>query len=124
MTTIPPSKADSGRHFWLGLGAALLSALGAGLCCAAPLLYLLFGVSFAGLSRLDALDWLQWPLGLLALAILAGLFIRLYLSARPLCAGWASKSIRPFFWLTLIIVLVLLTYPYIVAWLLEMNAGG
>src|SRR5690625_5617840 len=108
MTTIPPSKADSGRRLWLGLGAALLSALGAGLCCAAPLRYLLFGVSFAGLSRLDALDWVQWPLGLLAVAILAGLFIRLYLSARPLCAGWASNSIRLFCCFTIIIVFLLL----------------
>ncbi len=124
MSTSLRNKADttaphSSRLHW-GLGAAFLSALAAGLCCAAPLVYLLFGVSAAALSGLNGLAWLQMPMGLLALACLGVVFFRLYVSKRPLCAGRVS---RPWlvigFWLVALWVLALLSYPFILPWLLE-----
>lgn len=116
MTTVPPSSSDTKPKVWLSLGAAFLSALGAGVCCAAPLVYLLFGVSFAGLSRLSALEWLQWPLSAAAVVILLWLFWRLYFSNRPLCATGLHKYIRGIFWVTVLGVGALLTYPYVVLW--------
>lgn len=116
MTTGPLKPSDARSGVWWGLGVAFLSALGAGLCCAAPLVYLLFGVSLAGLSRLSALSWLQWPLGAVALIILSWVFGRLYLSKRPLCAGGVNRHLQWFFWATVLVVLALLTYPYFLAW--------
>lgn len=116
MTTGPLKQPDARPGLWWGLGAALLSAVGAGLCCAAPLVYLLFGVSLAGLSRLGTLSWLQWPLGAVALIILVWVFSRLYLSKRPLCTGGVNRYIHWFFWVTVLVVLALLTYPYFLVW--------
>ncbi len=101
----------------LGLGAALLSALAAGLCCAAPLVYLAFGVSAAALSGLNELDWLQAPMAALALLCLGAVFFRLYLSKRPVCAAGARLQI--YFWLIALLVLALLSYPFVLPWLLD-----
>lgn len=115
----PESAAAGSAGIGWGLGAALLSALAAGLCCAAPLVYLLFGVSAAALSGLSELAWLQLPMGLLALLCLGAVFYRLYLSRRPLCAGAASRPrLQIGFWLVALLVLVLLSYPFALPWLL------
>lgn len=54
---------------WLGLG--LLTAIGASLCCAGPLLLLLAGVSGAWISHLSALNPYQpWLLGATAATVL------------------------------------------------------
>src|SRR5690625_6542666 len=55
-----PLQLQQGQRFaWWGLISALLAALGAGLCCAGPLLYLLFGLSATGLGLWAAPEWLQ-----------------------------------------------------------------
>lgn len=103
-----------------GLGAALISALAAGLCCAAPLVYLLFGVSAAALTGLNSLGWLQIPMGLLALLCLGAVFFRLYLSKRPLCTRSMTRTWLQFsFWLVALLVLALLSYPFVLPWLLD-----
>lgn len=103
---------------WLGLGAALTAALGAGLCCAGPLLYLLFGISAASAGLLAWPIWLQWPLAAVALFFWALVFYRLYFSARPVCITGIHRYLRPIFWLISCIIGVLLSYPYWVGWLL------
>src|SRR5690625_1578204 len=87
------------KRLWLGLGAALMAALGAGLCCAGPLLYLLFGLSAASLGLLSWPTWLQWPLAAIALFFWALVLHRLYFSNRPLCATGIHRYLRLIFWL-------------------------
>lgn len=124
MTTSPTNRPDAAPPNpagvrW-GLGAALLSALAAGLCCAAPLVYLVFGVSAAALSGLNELDWLQAPTAALALLCLGAVFFRLYLSKRPVCAAGASRTrLQIYFWLVALLVLALLSYPFVLPWLLD-----
>ena len=96
------------------LGAALLSAAASGLCCLGPLLYLVFGVSAAGLTGFARLGWLQLPMTVLSLLFVAYGFWRLYFSPRPVCAGRLSPGkIRLLYWLALPIILFFILYPWI-----------
>jgi len=104
------------RSVWWGLAIAMLAALGAGLCCAGPLLYLLFGLSAAGLGLWAAPEWLQWPLAVLALLLLIGVFWRLYLHPQAACPMSTNRYIRPIFWLVTVLVALLLSYPYLLGW--------
>lgn len=122
MSTSPESRPEAiepASAIRLGLGAALLASLAAGLCCAAPLLYLAFGVSAAALSGLSSLGWLQAPMAVVAVLCLGAAFFRLYVSKRPVCAqADTRKRLRIYFWATALLALVLLSYPFVVPWLL------
>lgn len=124
MHTAPKNRPDAiepapAAVRW-GLGAALLASLAAGLCCAAPLLYLVFGISAAALSGLNGLSWLQAPMAAVALLCLGAAFFRLYISKRPLCAQQNSRRrLHIYFWATALLALVLLSYPFVLPWLLD-----
>ena len=116
----PEASAPQPASVAWGLGAALLSAVAAGLCCVAPLIYLVFGVSAAAFSGLSKLGWLQVPMAVLALACLGVVFFRLYLSKRPLCVGFTSRiRLQIYFWLVTVLVLAVLSYPFVLPWLLD-----
>ncbi|MCX5589689.1 hypothetical protein [Alcaligenes endophyticus] len=121
MSTGQKSKAKlSGNGIGWSLGGAMLAALGAGLCCLAPLLYLLFGVSAAALSSLSRLSWLQIPMSLLAFCFLGIGYYRLYLSKRPVCTRIGSLNGQRFlYWAVLGMVVLLLSYPFTLPLLLE-----
>lgn len=102
------------------LGGAILAALGAGLCCLGPLLYLVFGVSAAALSGLQQLSWLQIPLGIVSLGLLAVGYYRLYLSKRFVCTQVSLSSLRIAYWIVLALVVVLLSYPFTLPILFEL----
>ncbi len=109
-----PKDIRSGIRW--SLGSALVAALGAALCCLAPLIYLLFGVSVAALSGLSRLSALQGPLSIIALSCLALVFHRLYLSRRLICTQTGSvHRLRILFWLSVLLILPLLTYPFVLA---------
>ncbi len=99
-----------------GTAAAFLSSL----CCVGPLLYLVFGISAAGLSGLGALTWLQWPMIVLSLGLMAYGLWRLFLSSKPLCTGGLSlRSLKVLYLVLAPLALLLLFYPFILPIFLE-----
>lgn len=111
MNTSAPSSAKGPL---VTLAAALTAALASSFCCIGPLLYLLFGVSAAGLTALPGLAWLQIPMIVLAVGLMARGFWRLYLSARPVCINLVSlRTLRVLYWLAVPLVLALVSWPYV-----------
>ncbi|MDA3922301.1 MAG: mercuric transporter MerT family protein [Salinisphaera sp.] len=97
-----------------------LAAVGASLCCVAPVLFISIGIGGAWMSSLTALE----PYRPIFVAITVALLIfagwRLY-RRRPNCepdAACARPAVkrrqRLIFWLTVIPVLALLTFPWYV----------
>ncbi|NUU68324.1 hypothetical protein HQN64_19755 [Enterobacteriaceae bacterium BIT-l23] len=100
--------------------AALVAAGASTLCCIGPLLYLLFGISAAGLIGIPALDWLQIPMIILSVGLMARGFWRLYLSPKPICVNVVSRRVLEWlYWLSVPLVLLLITYPWVLPWILE-----
>lgn len=115
-------SASSGvKSGLLTLLAALVAASASTLCCIGPLLYLLFGISAAGLIGVPAFDWLQIPMILLSLALMARGFWRLYLSQKPVCVSVVSRrALEWLYWLSVPLVLVLISWPWVLPVILEM----
>lgn len=98
--------------------AAVFTAIGASLCCVAPLVLISIGVSGAWMSSLTALEPYR-PLFVIATATLMGIAgWRLYrrdedCAPGEVCANPAVKRRqRLIFWLVAIPVLVLLSFPW------------
>lgn len=101
--------------------AAIVAAGASTLCCIGPLLYLVFGISAAGLIGIPGATWLQIPMLLLSLGLMARGFWRLYLSPKPICVSVVSRRVLVvLYWLSVPLVLALLTYPYVLPWVWEM----
>ncbi|MDR2639575.1 MAG: hypothetical protein LBC09_07055 [Helicobacteraceae bacterium] len=101
---------------------AIAAAAASSLCCLAPALYLVFGVSAAGLASLSKLAWLQIPMGAVAVLLLAYGFWRLYGSRRAICEGFLSRrKLVALYWSAVAIALILLIYPFALPLLLEEN---
>lgn len=114
------SASSSIKGGLLTLLAALAAAAASTLCCVGPLLYLLFGISAAGLIGIPAFDWLQIPMVALSVGLMIRGFWRLYLSPRPICVNVVSRrTLVWLYWISVPLVLALITYPYVLPWLLE-----
>lgn len=114
-------SSGKNKGFIAGFIASLAAALAANLCCLAPLLYLLFGMSMAGMAWLQKFAWLQWPMVGVSLILLCMGFWRLYLSNRPYCSAYLSlKAMRILFWVNVLMVGVMLFYPYYLPLVLEL----
>lgn len=122
MTTTPrnSNSSDGNKSALLTLFGALGTALVSSLCCIGPFIYLVFGVSAAGLSGLSQYSWLQWPMIAVSLSLLGIGFWRLYFSSRPFCTGWLTRRrMLWFYWIAVPVVLFLLFYPFFLAWVFE-----
>ena len=96
------------------LGGAVLSAVASSLCCLGPLLYLVFGVSAAGLTGLGRLSWLRIPMTILSLLFVGYGFWRLYFSSKPTCAGMLSrKKMSLLYWISVPVILFFILYPVV-----------
>ncbi|RPH27771.1 hypothetical protein EHN07_10395 [Buttiauxella warmboldiae] len=117
MTMSAPNSIKGGL---VSLMAALAAAAASTLCCIGPLLYLVFGISAAGLTGIPTLPWLQIPLAAIALGLMIRGFWRLYLSPKPICTSIVSRRVLVgLYWLSVPLVLFLTTYPYVLPWLWE-----
>lgn len=117
MTT---SQASSVKQLFATMTAAVIAAVASSLCCIAPLIYLVFGVSAAGLSGLSSLGWLQVPMLILSTGLILLGFWRLYFAKKPLCTGKFSRGqMLLIYWLSVPIVLAFQLYPFVLPWLLE-----
>jgi mercuric ion transport protein len=115
------SASNSIKGGLVTLLAAVIAAGASTLCCIGPLLYLVFGISAAGLIGIPGATWLQIPMLLLSLGLMARGFWRLYLSPKPICVNVVSRrALVWLYWLSVPLVLALLTYPYVLPWIWEM----
>jgi len=118
-----PSKGRAFTPLKALLGGALLSAVASGLCCLGPLLYLVFGLSAAGLTGLGRLYRLRVPLAALSLLLVGYGFWNLYFSSKPLCGGWFSLSkTRLLYWLSVPVILFFVLYPAVLPLMLAQRA--
>jgi len=112
-----PSAGTSGDATWAQIGA-VFTAIGASLCCVAPLVLISIGVSGAWMSSLTALEPYR-PLFVIATATLLGIAgWRLYrrdqaCTPDEVCANPAVKRRqRVIFWFVAISALALLSFPW------------
>ncbi len=107
-------KTDSN---WLGLGA-ILAAIGASACCVGPLLLLSLGIGGAWMSTLTSLSPIRPFFILLAVIFIALGFRKLYLTPQQCeqgdtCAiSDVQRRQRILFWGGLVLILLLLTFPW------------
>ncbi|QIW15319.1 hypothetical protein A4G20_02695 [Pasteurellaceae bacterium RH1A] len=119
MTTSPKSSTNLGR-FWAICTAALSAAVASTLCCIAPLIYLLFGVSSPWLMSLSELEFLQIPMLILSLATFGYGFWLLFFSNKIICSRYLSlRTLRVLYGLVAVVILFFLSYPYVLPWFLE-----
>ncbi|ORE88789.1 mercuric transporter MerT [Oceanococcus atlanticus] len=111
------SATISGRTAWVQIGA-VLAAIGASLCCVAPLVLISIGVGGAWVSSLTALEPYRPILVIATLALLAFSGWQLYRREEDCAPGEAcanpavKRRQRLIFWLITFPVLALLAFPW------------
>ncbi|MCS6302706.1 MAG: mercury transporter MerT [Nitrospira sp.] len=109
-------------NFWNGKGtliASVLTAVGASVCCVAPLVLLALGISGAWISTLTALEPLRPVFIGLTLLFLGLSFRKLYLNPQacvpstPCAEPRTVKRQRSMFWVITVLVLILLSVPWV-----------
>lgn len=109
------------KSFYTLMFGSLFSALLAGSCCLAPLLFLLFGASVGSLSFLQALAPYQFYFSLIAVLVILYLwydYFKVKKDAKA-CASSLCKNYKTYLRLGTLFVGILLTYPYWVNYILE-----
>lgn len=112
-----PVKSNP-RSFISSTIAASLAAIGASLCCIAPLVLLALGIGGTWISYLTALEPYQPIFVIITLAFLVLAFRQLYIVPRQCAPGDSCalpavlKRQRIIFWLVSFILIALLTFPY------------
>lgn len=102
---------------WLSIGA-VLSAIGASVCCVGPLLFLSLGISGAWISTLTSMESVRPFFMLLTLAFIGLGYRKLYLipenceSNKPCALPEEKYNQRMIFWIGSILILLLLAFPW------------
>lgn len=94
-----------------GFVAALLSAS----CCLVPTLFLLFGVSFAGVLNVAALEEYRWLFTLLAVVMLSVGLYSMVFKKQIKCEckkSLTSRVLSAAFWTLLCVSIAVLLYPW------------
>lgn len=100
--------------------AALSAAIASSLCCIAPLLYLLFGISSPWLMQLGELTWLQIPMTVLSLGLFGYGFWSLFFSKKIICTRYLSRNtLMVLYAIVFVLILFFLLYPTVLPWILE-----
>ena len=115
-----PAKSTS----WLGIGA-ILTAIGASVCCVGPLLLLSLGIGGAWMSTLTSMETVR-PFFLILTLIFIGLgYRKLYLVPESCAEGEAcaspevKKKQRTTFWVGSAFILLLLAFPWYAPFFME-----
>ncbi|MFD1805197.1 mercuric transporter MerT family protein [Pasteurella oralis] len=99
---------------------AVLAAVTSTLCCIAPLIYLMFGVSSTWLVSLNELDYLRLPMLILSLTAFGYGFWLLVFSNKIICTAYISrKGLIILYSIVFVIILFFLLYPNILPYFLE-----
>lgn len=114
------SPKNSNKTFWAMCTAAVSAAVASTLCCIAPLIYLVFGISGSWLVRLNELAFLQVPMLILSLAAFSYGFWLLNFSDKIICTKYLShRTLQILYWLMAVVILFFLSYPYVLPIILE-----
>ena len=114
------SQPKSSNRLIAMLLTAVSAAVGSTLCCIAPLIYLLFGVSSPWLMSLSEYDYLQLPLLIISIGAFGYGFWQLFFSKKIICTRYFSRrTLMIFYGVALVVILFFLTYPYILPWILS-----
>ena len=117
-------ETPSEKTSWLGIGA-ILSAIGASVCCVGPLLLLSLGISGAWMSTLTSMESVR-PFFILLTLVFIGLgYRKLYLIPENCAEGKTCSSPemkqkqRIIFWFGSGFILLLLAFPWYAPYLME-----
>lgn len=114
------SQKNSNRTFWVICATAVTTAAASTLCCIAPLIYLVFGISSSWLASLNGLAFLQIPMLIISLGTFGYGFWLLNFSDKIICTRYLSRrTLRILYWIMLPVILFLLSYPYVLPYILE-----
>ena len=116
---VAPQKSD--RSFVALFIGSMVSALLASTCCLAPFLFLVFGVSMSSLSFLQIFAPYTNYFSFFALAVISYLWIDYFKHRKEklVCETWLSKNYKKLLNVGTILIVILVTYPYWVNYLLE-----
>jgi len=107
------SSSQKGSMF-----AAGLAAIGASVCCVAPLVLLSLGIGGAWISTLTAFTPYRWIFITITLGFLGWAFYKLYIVPRQCASGDACalpgvlRNQRIIFWVVTVVLIALITFPY------------
>lgn len=102
--------------------AAVAAAMGSTVCCIAPLVYLLFGISSTWLISLNEYEWLRLPFLVISLSAFGYGFWLLFFSKKVICTQYLSRrTLLILYGLVFMLVLFFLTYPTVLPWILELG---
>lgn len=114
------SQHNANRKFIASCITAVIAAVSSTLCCIAPLIYLLFGVSSSWLIELSEFDYLRIPMLILSLSTFGYGFWLLVGSKKVICTKYLSRRmLLILYWVMFLIILFLLFYPTLLPWILE-----
>lgn len=115
MVDVPSTK---NRTSFVAIIAAVFAAIGASLCCIAPLVLLALGIGGTWISSLVALEPYRPIFIMITLIFLFMAFRKLYLLPQQCTPGDVCtipsvlRNQRIIFWVVSLILIVLLTFPY------------
>lgn len=104
----------------LVLSGAFAAALLSASCCLVPTLFVLFGVSFAGVVNVAVLEPYRWIFTLSALGMLSFGFYRMVIRKQIECdcePSATSKVLKGLFWVLFLLTVAVLFYPYYEGWI-------
>ena len=113
-----PKKDE--KSFWVLISGAVITAILASTCCLAPLLFLLFGISVGSLSFLQFFAPYKIYFTILAVITIGYLWGNYFfvLRKKVVCEGSVCKYYFKYLMLGTIFVMIMLTYPYWVIYLI------
>ena len=120
MNTDPETPIETSS--WLNIGA-ILAAVGASACCVGPFLFLSLGMGGAWLSSLTAMEPIRPFFIILTLVFMVLGYRKLYLTPTcceddTRCVSDAQRKQRLIFWLVSAFILLLLAFPWLMAFFL------
>ncbi|WP_439259092.1 mercuric transporter MerT family protein [Lonepinella sp. BR2930] len=114
------SQKNYNQSFFTACVTAVVAAVTSSLCCIAPLIYLLFGVSSSWLIELNQLDYLRIPMLILSLTAFSYGFWLLVFSKKIICTKYLSrKTLLWCYWVLFVLIIFLLSYPTLLPFILE-----
>jgi len=114
----PQVRPDADASAKAGLWGSILAGIAASACCAGPLLLLSLGLGGSWLSTFSKLEPLRPLFIAVALVFLALTYRKLYLLPQRCESGSACaldpglKVQRRLFWITAVVVLAVITFPW------------
>lgn len=99
---------------------AVIAAVTSTLCCIAPLVYLMFGISSTWLMELNRFEYLRIPMLIVSLGAFGYGFWLLNFSNKIICTRYFSRqTLIVLYWVVFFIMLFFLSYPTLLPYILE-----